>query len=300
MKSNCSFKRCRTHLCRILGRWVVSLIVVSLLACDLFPTVGAQRNEQTILTEAEKREAEQLSLTFTKRLSQTLDMGVMMGELFLPDSVERYLATEKRKASKDKLTEVYFSPGISVEVRLLERPVLEDWRRFYIATNNFTFLGFIHAVRRNGDFENLKPTDLYPREVIELLDQDPMLSNLIQMKSSLRKFKSFEQMRIATATLEQAAALMRRELPGYTDFEKAVVQMSMNQSSVKRPMKEEDLGKARAELITPRLEIADQEYLGFSKGTRMIFVPTFSLHELVLVKVEGKLRVVWAYPNLKD
>lgn len=288
------------HLCRILGRWIVSLIVVSLLACNLFPTVGAQRNEQAILTEEEKREAEQVSLTFTKRLSQTLDMGVVMGELFLPDSVERYLANEKSKASKDKLSYVFFSSGISVEVRLLERPVLEDWRRFYIATNNFTFLGFIHAVRRSADFENLKPTDLYPREVIELLDHDPMLSNLIQKKSSIRNFKSFEEMRSATATLEQAAALMRRALPGYTDFEKAVVQMAMNQLSVKRPMKEEDLEKVRAEVITPRLEIADQEYFGFPKGTRMIFVPTLSLHELVLIKVDGKLRVVWAYPSPGD
>jgi hypothetical protein len=60
---------------------------------------------------------------------------------------------------------------------------------------------------------------------------------------------------------------------------------------------EKDLEGARAEFITPQLEVADNEYFGFPKGTRMIYVPTFSLHELVLVKVDGKLRVVWAYPH---
>ena len=300
MKSNCSFKVYGMHLRKTLGRLALLLVVLSVLPRNFFPTVGAQSNKQPVLSEEEKREAEQLSLTFTRRLSQTLDMAVVMDELFLPDSVERYIAAEKSKASRDKLSYVFFSSGIFVDVSLLERPVLEDWRRFYIATNNFMLLGFIHAFRRNVDFEDIKPTDLYPREVIELLDANPMLSNLIQKKSPVRNFKSFEEMRSATATLDQAVALMRKALPGYTDLEKAVVQMAMRQSSVKRPMKEEDLERARAELIKPQLEVADDEFPGFPKGTRVILVPTFSLHELVLVKVDGRLRVAWAYLNPGD
>jgi hypothetical protein len=162
------------------------------------------------------------------------------------------------------------------------------------------FLGFIHALHRNVDFEDIKPIDLYPREVIELLNANPMLSNLIQKKSTIRNFKSFEEMRSATATLDQAVALMRKALPGYVDSEKAVVQMAMRQSSVKRPMKDEDLERARAELIKPQLEVADDEFPGFPKGTRVILVPTFSLHELVLVRVDGRLRVGWAYLNPGD
>jgi hypothetical protein len=296
MKSNCFLRICGTHLRKTLG-YLALLLIVSGLPRNVFPTVGAQRNEQAALTEEEQREAVQVSVAFTKRLSQTTDMRVVMDELFLPDSVERYLATEKSKASRAKLSYVFFSSGIFVDVSLLNKPALEDWRRFYIATNNFMFLGLIHAIRRNADFEVLKPTDMYPREVIELLDHDPMLGNLIQKKSSIRNFKSFEEMQSATASLEQAAALIRKALPGFTDLEKAVVQMAMNQASVKRPMKEEDLEKARAELIKPRLEVSDGEFLGFPPGTRLIWVPTLSFHQLVLVRVDGKLRVVWAYPN---
>jgi hypothetical protein len=288
------------HLRKTFGRLALLLVVLSVLPRNFFPTVGAQSNKQPVLSSEEKREAEQLSLTFTRRLGQTLDLAVVMDELFLPDSVERYIAAAKRKAIESKASYVVFSSGIFVDVSLLERPVLEDWRRFYIATNNFMLLGFIHAVRRNVDFEDLKPTDLYPREVIELLDANPMLRNLIQPKSPIRNFKSFQEMRSATATLDQAVALMRKALPGHTDLEKAIVQMAMGQSSVKRPMKEEDLQKARAELIKPQLAVADEAYLGFPKGTRVILVPTFSFHELVLVKVDGRLRVAWAYLNPGD
>ena len=299
MKANCSFKVYGMHLRKTLGRLALLLVVLSVLPRNFFPTVGAQSNKQPVLSEEEKREAEELSLTFTRRLSQTLDMAVVMDELFLPDSVERYIAAEKGKASRDKLSYVFFSSGIFVDVSLLERPVLEDWRRLYIATNNFMLLGFIHAFRRNVDFEDIKPTDLYPREVIELLDAHPMLSNLIQKKSPVRNFKSFEEIRGATVTLDQAAALMRKA-PGYVDLEKAVVQMAMGQSSVKRPIKVEDLERARAELIKPQLEVADDEFPGFPKGTRVILVPTFSFHELVLVKVDGRLRIAWAYLNPGD
>lgn len=300
MKSNCSSKVYGMHLRKTVRRLAMLVVVLSVLPRNFFPTVGAQSNQPPVLSEEEKREAEQLSLTFTRRLSQTLDMAVVMDELFLPDSVERYISTEKSKASRDKLRYVFFSSGIFVDISLLEKPVLEDWRRFYIATNNFMLLGLINAFRRNVDFEDMKPTDLYPREVIELLDANPMLSNLIQKKSPIRNFKSFEEMRSATATLDQAVALMRKALPGNADLEKAIVQMAMGQSSVKRPINDEDLQKARAELIKPQLEVADEAYQGFPKGTRLILVPTFSFHELVLVKVDGRLRVAWAYLNPGD
>lgn len=288
------------HLRKTLARLALLLVVLSVLPRNFFPTVGAQSNKQPVLSEEEKRDAVQLSLTFTRRLGETLDMAVVMDELFLPDSMERYIAAEKLKASRDKLSYFFFSSGIFVDVSLLERPVLEDWRRFYIATNNFMLLGFIHAFRRNIDFEQIKPTDLYPREVIELLNANPLLSNLIQKKSPIRNFKSFEEMRSATATLDQAVALMRKALSGYIDLEKAVVQMAMRQSSAKRPMKEEDLERARAELIKAELEGIDDEFPGFPKGTRVILVPTFSIHELVLVRVDGRLRVAWAYLNTGD
>lgn len=300
MKSNCSLKVYGTHLCKTLRCVALLLVVVSGLPRNCFPTVGAQSNKQPVLSEEEKREAEQLSVTFTRRLSQTLDMAVVMDELFLPDSVERYIVAQKWKASEGKLSYVFLSSGIFVDISLLERPVLEDWRRLYIATNNFMLLGFIRAVRRNVDFEDIKPTDLYPREVIKLLDTNPMLSNLIQKKSSIRNFKSFAEMRSAAATLDQAVALMRKALPGHIDLEKAVVQMAMRQSSVKRPIKEEDLERARTELIKPQLEVANDAFSGFPKGTRVILVPTFSLHELVLVRVDGRLRVAWAYLNPGD
>ena len=296
MKSNYSFKLYGMRMGKILGRWTL-FVVMSALASSLHPTVGAQTKQQPVLSEDEKREAQQLSQAFTRRLGQKLDMAVVMNEFFLADSVERYLANEKQKASTDRLSSFFFSPGIDVDTSLLERPVLADWRRFYIATNNFMFMGFIRATRRNVDFENIKATDLYPREVIELLDRNPMLNNLILKKTSSRNFKSFEEMRSATATLEQAVAIMHKGLPETIDLEKEVIQQALHKSSVPD---EKELERARAELMSPQLEIADSEYFGFPKGTRFISVATFSFHQLLLVKVNGLLKVVWAYPFVGD
>jgi hypothetical protein len=300
MNSKCSPKLYGMRLRKTLGRLAFFLVVLSVLPRNFFPTVGAQSNKQPVLGEEEKRDAVQLSLTFTRRLGQTLDMAVVMNELFLADSIERFIAAERWKASRDKNSYLVFSPGIFVDVSLLETPAREDWRQFYIATNNFMLMGFIHGFLRGVDFADIKPADLYPREVIKLLDANPLLSNLIQKKSTIRNFKSFEEMRSATATLDQAVALMRKALPGSVDLEKAVVQMAMRQSSVQRPIKDEDLERARAELIKTQLQVADDEFSGFPKGTRVILVPTFSLHELVLVKVDGRLRVAWAYLNPGD
>ena len=297
MKSNCAFKICGRH--KTLA-CLAFLLVLSVLPRNVFPMVEAQGNQQPVLSEQEKREAEQLSVAFTKRLGQTLDMAVVMDELFLPDSIERYLAVEKRKASNDKVPDILFWSGISVDVSLLEKPALEDWRRFYIATNNFMLMGLVYALSRNANFEEIKPADLYPREVIELLDHDPMLNNLILKKSSVRTFKSFEEMRSATATLEQAVAFMRTVSPANIDLEKAIVQTAIGQSSVKRPIKEEDLAKARTELIKPQLEVDGDAFLGFPKGTRVISVPSLPFHQLVLVRADGRLRVAWAFQNFGD
>jgi hypothetical protein len=280
------------------------LVMLSTLPCNLLPTVGAQNDRQNVPSEEERRDAEQLSRTFTARLSESQDMALVMNELFLPDSVERFIAIEKKKASGDKDSDIFLAPGIFINATLLGDAKVEDWRRFYTAANNFLLLGLINALRHDVDFENIKPTDLYPREVIELLDTNPMLSNFVQKKGPTRKFKSAEEMRSSAITLEHAAVLMRKALsapaPGREDLGKAFVQMALRKAVSSRPMNEGDLERARAELIKPQLEIVDDDLSGFPKGTRVILVYAFPIYELVLVKVNGRLRIAWAYFNEGD
>jgi hypothetical protein len=278
------------------------LVLLSLTPFNLIPTVAAQSSGQPGLSADEKREASQLSRAFTKRLSESQDLALVMNELFLPDSVERYLRTESKRASAGKDSKIFLAPGLFINARLLDNAQPEDWRRFYIAANNFMLLGLVNVLHHQGDFEDFTPTDMYSREVIELLDTNPLLSNFILKKGPMREFKSVEEMRSAAATLEQAVALMRKASSGQArdDLDKAVVQMAMRKAAPLRTMKEEDLEKARAEMIQPQLEVGDDEILGFPKGTRLISVYAFPIYELVMVKENGKLRIAWAYLNAGD
>lgn len=273
---------------------VVTALAVAIVLRNFFPTVEAQTAKQPVLSEGERREAQEMSVTFTRRLSQTLDFGVVMEELFLPDAVERYLAEERKRAANSGSAYVTLSAGIFIDVGLLEKATAEDWRKLYIATNNFTLLGLVYASQQNVSFDDIKPSDLYPAEVIKLLDADPILRNLIEKKTDVRNFKSAEEMRRATAVLQQAGAIMRKGLPNDTDLEKTVIQMVMRDSSRTQPLDQKELEAARADMAAPKLEISDSQYFGFQKNTRMMWVGTFSMLELLVIRRDGKLRIVWA------
>lgn len=273
---------------------MVGALAVAIVVRNFFPTVEAQTGKQPVLSEGEKREAQEISVTFTRRLSQTLDFGVVMAELFLSDAVERYLAEEKKRAADSGSSSVTLSAGIFIDVGLLEKATPEDWRNLYVATTNFSLLGFVRLSHQDVSFEDIKPSDLYPAEVIELLDAEPILRNLIEKKTDIRNFKSAGEMRRATAVLQQANAMMRKALPPEIDLEKTAIQMAMRDSSRKQPLDQKELERARAEMTAPKLEISDSEYFGFQKNTRMMWVGTFSMHELLMIRIDGKLRIVWA------
>ena len=179
----------RQSLRKPLQVFVVGL-VFSCMTSHVIPTLGAQTDNQAPLTEDERREAHQLSVTFTKRLGETLDFEVVMRELFVPDAVEQYVAVEKKKAAQSGYPWVILSREIFIDIALLDKANVNDWRNLYVQTNNFALLGFVHGLRSNIDFEKLKPTDLYPAAVIQLLDRDPLLKNFILKKDGSRNFRS--------------------------------------------------------------------------------------------------------------
>jgi hypothetical protein len=286
----------RSRLQARLRNFALVAAIVSTLTCNLSPTVGAQTASQPLLTATEKREAQQLSITFTRRLGETLDFRHVVDELFVSDAAKRYVKEQQQRAAKFGTQEVTLSPGIFVDASLLEKTDPENWLRLYGAANNLLLLGLIRASLTRANFEELKVTDLYPAAVIDLLDADPLLRNFIEKKTELRPLKTAIEMRRAAATLEQANSMMRNSLPGRIDLEKTTIQMVMRDSSRKRPLSHKELRVGRAKMIEPRLEISDSEYFGFSRGTRMIWVSTFALMDLLLVREDGKLRVVWAQP----
>jgi hypothetical protein len=270
---------------------VLALLAVTI-GRSLVPTVGAQDKTEPSVTEAERREAQELAVAFTKRLSSTLDFSTVMDELFLPDAAERYVAEQKSLG----LSSVTLNSGIFLDAALLDTAKPEDWRRLYVASSNFLLLGLLHLALKKTNFENIQASDLYPLEVAQLLNKDPMLSNLIEMKGAAREFKTAAQMRDAAFVLERANALVRKHIPRKTDLETTVIRMTLGTSPEWRVLDSKKLEKARSELLTPRLDIANSDSYGFAKGTRTIWVSTFAMMDILLVRRDGKLRIVWAQP----
>ncbi len=270
--------------------------IISIVACNFCPTVGVQVNNQSTLSAAEEREAQQLSRTFTTRLGDTLDFKIAIHELFIGDAAAHYLAREKQRQSQLGASNVTLSSGLFVDAALLEKAAPDDWLRLYAEANNFLMLGIIHASLRNIDFGDVKPFDLYPPSVRELLDTNPLLRNLIQKKSELRTLKSADEMRSAAATLEQANKAMRAILPARVDIEATVMRLVMRSLAGGRRLTPEEMDNGRANLLKPRLDITNSDYFGFPKGTRMIWISSFAMMDLLLVRVDGKLRIVWTQP----
>ena len=74
------------------------------------------------------------------------------------------------------------------------------------------------------------------------------------------------------------------------------MQIVMRSSARGRRLTPKELRVGRANLMKPRLEIQDSDYFGFPKGTRMMWISSFAMSDLLMVRVKGKLRIVWAQP----
>jgi hypothetical protein len=292
--------RCKNHNQIFEGRrtarnCVCVLATILIIACKLATTVGAQVS-QPALTPTEDREARQLSIQFTQRLGETLDFSVVMQELFIRDAAARYVARQRELWPQVGKSDVTLSPGIFVDDALLEKATPDEWTELYGQANTFLLLGLIHASRKNANPDDINASDLYPPEIAKLLDTNPLLQNLIQKKTHIRTLKSPEDMRSAAATLQQANKGMRTSLPASVDLEQAVMRLVVRSLAGGRQLTAEELRAARTSLLEPHLEIPDASYFGFPKGTRMIWISSFAMMDLLLVPVDGKLRIVWAQP----
>lgn len=255
------------------------LLIASMIGQGARPFVAAAQSEQ--LTEIEKQQAREIATQFTSRFAETADLNLLVRDLYRGDFVERFRKDRSKNVEDGSAFDLYFVPGLDYNSRLLTEASAEDWQRFYIAANNFLFFGFVSGIKKvSGGNKDFKSTDLYPPAVIKLLDSNPSLANMIERKGKSSAVSSVEEMRKATATLEQAAAILRKKQNGKPLG-------SINTRELTRLMKED-------ELFRPQLEIVRNEAFGFPQGTRFVLINTPLLFRLILVESDGKLKILSA------
>lgn len=240
-----------------------------------FALAGSKRDGSQV-TQVEEREAREVARQFTLQFIRTKDLAPIVKDLYWSDFIERY----KQSRSKDlngNSTDLLLVSGLDYNSRLLTEGNSVDWQRFYIAANNFLLLGFLAGLKHySGEKADIKPTDIYPSSVIKLLDKNLNLANMIVRKGSSKAVGSVEEMRNATATLEQAVSVIRQKERGRS--------LARIEKKLTKVMTEDDFFK-------PQLEVTDQDFFGFPKGTRITLIKTPIGLVLMLARDSNRLKI---------
>ena len=258
---------------------VSSLIIICSLFSGESPAQSIQRTEKPRATDAEEKEARDLATKFTIVFTETQDLTPIIKDFYFRDFVERYKGF-KAKALNSKHVDLYFAPGLEYNSQLLTAADSKDWESFYVATNNFLLLGFISGLKvYSNETQDITASDLYPSEVIELLHTNPTLANMIVRKEPAKAVGTVGEMTAATATLSQAVAMIREKYKGGPP-------LITKKDELTRVMMHDESFK-------PRVEVLDENFFGFPKKTRILFMYTPVGLQLMLARDADRMRIFW-------
>jgi hypothetical protein len=276
------------------------LTLVLFVVCHLAgsPNVYAQKKTDEITAE-ETKAANELADRFVQRLDETGDIGAVVSELFVPDYMERHVREQKLELSEvaesPKRNNLRFVPWIDYSPSLLEQVPALDWRELYVSVFNFSQYGitsglnlYSKEILAGKDFDP-DPNDvkkIYPKKVRDLLDQDPIVSNLIVRKNTSNIIATVDDFRRVTKILKQADEILRNPKP-----------LRMNADAVK--VQQTFSGKVRAEL-GPTLIVDEKGRFGFPARTRMFQVWASVWVSLTVTKVGNDYKIIEAFVSSPD
>ena len=240
-------------------------------------------SDEPKLSDADARAVRQLAVEFTVRFARTKDLAPITKDLYVKDFLERYLFAKSNVLGIGRSVDLDFVPGLNYNSRVYGKASPEDWLRFYTAANNLVFFGFLSGIKKYRDASRIKPEDLYPPEVVDLLNTNPNLSNMIVRKGTSKAVSSVDEMQKATATLEQAVSLLRQRAEGQPP-------LKIDEQELMKAMEEE-------KFFQPIVRTIDNQFFVLSRGTQVIFINTPILFRLIIVKTENKLEILWAEPS---
>jgi hypothetical protein len=290
---------------------ILLIIIQSLL---FYPAPISRAQDHPSPTQAELILAQKTADLFMKRIEETGDFSSVIDELYAEDFIERYLQQQILEGKESNSSSVvYFPPGLECNRELLKRATVEDWRRLYIAVNNFLYHITVAGLNKHADdyLNGREPDDertgrCIPSKVDELLKSNPILSGCTEDESDKsadgeteeesqsgasgedcepKIIETPEEMQDVAEILQEAARLLREDQgdqsPGLTEPAKAALEV------MRLKLKEEGN-------MEPSLEVTGKKYLGLPPGTRVLNVPTPIMLWLEIAPVNGKQKIVQA------
>ena len=257
---------------------IASIIVV--LFVDCMGLNLQSRNDQK-LTDADLQATRQLAIDFTVDYLRTTDLAPVIKDRFAKDFIQRYTKSKSKDLSTARPVDLYFVPGLEYNSRLLSDADPEDWLRFYTAANNFLFFGTMSVIKSSRKGASFNETQLYPTDVLNLLDTNPILSNMVDRKGRSDAVGSVAEMKKVTTTLERAVSIMRQRIKD---------PVNIKQQELIKAMQEDEYFK-------PIVETVDDQFFGLPRGTQVVFINTPILFRLILVKdSNNRFEILWAEP----
>src|SRR5262245_17208640 len=291
------------------------LIIIQSLLC--FPAPVSRAQDSPCPTQAEVILAQATSDLFMKRLDETGDFSTVIDEMYTEDFIERYIQQQIRESKEsDSSSNIYFPPGLVYERNLLKQTTVEDWRRLYIAANNFTYHIIITSLNKHADdllngreLDDGRFEKCIPSKVIELFNNHPNLkgifwpdddkddksgvgepdgesqSGAVPEESGPKTIETPEEMQGVTETFQEGLRLL---LEDQGDHSPRLTEIGKSALEVLR-LKLKDEG-----LMEPTIEVLDKKFLGLPPGTRILNAPTPFMFWLEIAEVNGKHKIVRA------
>jgi hypothetical protein len=266
-----------------------ALLLTVLLTQAASPALARQAGRAAV-TKEEEREARAVAAAFTNKLIETHDFGPVVSELYVKDFMPRYLKRESDWTVRAETTTFMVEgvPALFFKNTLAARADSEYWPRFYVAAQTFQHFSFLSlyskkSLKELGEEDGLDERDIldvYPPEVVKLLDGNPTLANFLVKKGRPVDVETVDDLRAVTLTLEEAVRLTRQHLDEHLS---KGTRLAENLQMMKAAA-----AQTEVELLT------DEEFMGYPKGTRFLKVFAPIGYDLILVKDGGAMKIVWA------
>jgi hypothetical protein len=297
----------------------IATIIVIIQSLLFFPAPVSHAQDGP--TQAELVLAQETADLFMKRLDETGDFATVIDEMYAEDFIERYLEQQIRESDGLDLNSsstIEFSLGLEYKRSLLKQAAIEDWKRLYIAVNNFTYHLMVSGLNYNADdmlndreVDDETAVKWVPSKVIALLNNHPILKGYFGLddrkpvesepaevaqsaasaeKSEPKSIETPEEMQDVAETLQEAVRLLLEE---QGDHSRRLTEAAKSALEVNRL-------RLKDEGMEPGITVLERKYMGLPVGTRLLFVPTPFMFCLDIAEVDGKPKIVTAHLAFPD
>jgi hypothetical protein len=322
---------------KVIHSCLTALVLLALtLPCAARVRVSVREDDgANKLTPDEEREARELAASFLERLRQTDDVAPLVEELFVSDFDERIA-----KKDKDyDLPMAFVSREVALQAspEELRRFYVAEFNRFSLILEYYWFRAVERSDAESEDEDDDSIEKMFPPDVVACLKDDPLYAKLIEEEQAEERARKESAERDgqdtgagatndtnSADTNNEGKATEQENQPDQEDedvFVKSLADLHAATNATEKTtralrayvpslimlrqmQRERNDASDSVEIHDPDLDATDRVGYGFPAETRFIHIHVEPLNDLhfflVMVKADGRLRILYAFPVIGD